>query len=311
MDDNNNNDSYIQIGGSVSGSSITETDEVLDEECQSSVDKSQVSEADGLCDDAVTPEQKDKETLSLVDFGVDDEDNNSHDQSLFSVNSAEARERAIQDGFLAFLTGYVQNDVFARFMEFLTKIWGFLMKKIGRGQSDGDDQDFGAEDLAEELMDIADPGLTNLNSGFNTSMHSVTSSGGGGGGTAPGPPPGVAEMASAAANSAASGAASGAAAGAGAATAGGLGGLAGMAGAVAGAGAATQGGIAMGVAAVTAAVVSTGVTVNNVTMPVAYDSTFVPPVCSEASVKKIGFVELQVQALPPEAIETRKSVLEE
>ncbi|CAB9528678.1 hypothetical protein SEMRO_2289_G322140.1 [Seminavis robusta] len=275
-------------------------------------------EEEALSNDSAPDKQEDSATASHAQQD-DDEDTISHDQSVSSLDSADAREKAIQDGFLAFLTGYIQNDVFSRFMEFLTNIWGFIIKKLGRGNSDGDNQEVGAEDLAEELMDIADPGLTNFNTSFNTSLQSVTGSGGGGGasggggacGVAPGPPPGVAEMASAAANSAASGAASGAAAGAGAATAGGLGGMAGMAGAVAGAGAATQGGIAMGVAAVTATVVSTGVTVNNVTAPVAYDFTFVPPVCSEDSVKKIGFVELQVQALPPEAIETRKLILEE
>ena len=84
-----------------------------------------------------------------------------------------------------------------------------------------------------------------------------------------------------------------------------------MAGAVASAGAATQAGVAVGVAAATAAAVSGGIAVVNTPAPVVYNSTFVPPICSDAAVEKVGYLELSIQGIPPRVLSERKWVLEE
>ncbi|CAB9496707.1 ECF subfamily RNA polymerase sigma-24 subunit [Seminavis robusta] len=132
----------------------------------------------------------------------------------------------------------------------------------------------------------------------------------------PTPPPGVAEMATAAANAAAAAGASAGMVVAGPAAAAG-----GVMGAIGAAGVATQVGVAMSVAAVTATVgvvaasssfnstASTGTATQEAT--VSRLSSFVPPKCSEESDNKVGYVELDIQAIPPDAIGPRKWVMEE
>jgi hypothetical protein len=264
-------------------------------------------------------EEEDEEGL-----GQPGQDNWSLDESDASFDSTMAREAAIRDGFIAFLIGYVQGQVFQKFMGWVNIGWAWFMKKIGRAQDDDDEAGLDAEDLAQEAIEAADPGAMNIvSSGVGGPVPTPPAGGGGGfGGPAPpgappgapgvpiGPPPGVAEMAAAASQSAASAGATGASAGA--ASAGSA--AAGMASAVASAGVAGQVGAAVGVAAVTAAAVSSGLMPTNTTTPmvgpIPYEDNFVPPVCSMDSLLKEGYVELRIGGLPPTVLPDQKYILE-
>ncbi|CAB9496689.1 hypothetical protein SEMRO_8_G006560.1 [Seminavis robusta] len=173
----------------------------------------------------------DHESQQYQDISLNDNDNNSlrkstdHEQDNISdmcsepedsnstFDSAEAREAAIQAGFLAVIISYVQNDVFQKVLAFVSKMCQKLMKKFGKGNDQEDA--LGVEDLAEEAMEEA---ADNANF-MSQSVQAIGAGpggggpggggpgGGGGGGVAPGPPPVVAGMAMAAASSAAAGAA--------------------------------------------------------------------------------------------------------
>ncbi|CAB9499296.1 hypothetical protein SEMRO_57_G033500.1 [Seminavis robusta] len=245
----------------------------------------------------------------------DDGHSDSEDQeSATFCDSDAAKEEAIRDGFLGFLCGYLQNDFFQKAMDWLTKLWEYFTKKIGR--SSGDDGAQGTEDVAGELLDFADAGAQ---SALKQSVQSGGFGGGGGGAPIPMPPPGVAEMAVSAANTASVSTASGAAAaGAAGATAGSIGGMtSAVVSAVTGTAVLSQAGTALGVSvvAITAAAVSTGVTLsqtsNSATAPIpSLIDSFTPPVCSAESVSKIGYVELQIKALPPIVLEEQKDRME-
>lgn len=75
-----------------------------------------------------------------------------------------------------------------------------------------------------------------------------------------------------------------------------------------------QVGVALGVAAITAAAVSSGIAVKpsaaHVTTPTIVEDNFVPPVCSASSLLKEGYVELQIAGLTPDALPDKKLVLE-
>ena len=195
--------------------------------------------------DLVDAELTRKDIAANQDGNKEDDDFSFDSQMESSVDTAAEMEKAIRDGFLGFLWGYISNDVFQKILVYVDKVVQWILRKIKGGDNDDEDGGVGDElldDLVGETADGVSKSIRVLNASGGPGPGG---GGGGGGGGAAGPPPGVAEMASAAANSAASAGASGAAAGAGAA--GGLGGMAGMAGTVAGAGAASQAGVAIGV----------------------------------------------------------------
>jgi hypothetical protein len=234
---------------------------------------------------------KEEEEVEIAPLPGDGDNMSEMDESLASWNSVEAREAAIRDGFIAFMIGYVQGHLFQKFMGWVKLCWGWFLKKIGHGKEGDDDA---GVDLAQEAIEAADPGATNLV----------------GGGMA-GPPPGTADMATSASQSAASAGATGASAAAGAAA----GSAAmGMAAAVASAGVAGQVGAAIGVAAVTAAAISSGLNVatNTTTsgVPALFVDNFVPPICSTDSLLKEGYVELHIAGLAPTVLPDQKQVLE-
>ena len=80
-------------------------------------------------------------------------------ESESSLDSAEARERAIQAGFLGFLYGYFQNMLFQEMMPMIMKYAAPILKFVDKilKKLRGDEDDGGTD----ELMDAADPG------GFN------------------------------------------------------------------------------------------------------------------------------------------------
>jgi hypothetical protein len=273
-----------------------------------------------------------------VEDEEDEGDYSEYSDSESSLDSAEVLERALRRNFLYTAYHYIGCGIFAKLMEpamqYIQPILNFLLKCLKKLQ--GNDDQPGAEDLAQEAMDGANPMQTQFG-GFT------------GGGPAPtgpmptgpmptgpmptapmpgpmpgpiptgpmpvgpiGPPPGVAEMAASAAQSAASASASGAAtASAGAAGAASSSAAAGMAGAVASSGVAGQVGAAVGVAAVAAAAVSTGVSLTGSNDTIPYIDDFIPPVCSSTALLKEGYVEFKIQALPLQALPGRRFDLEE
>lgn len=68
----------------------------------------------------------------------------------------------------------------------------------------------------------------------------------------------------------------------------------------------------MGVAATAAAAVSSGVSLtgqtHNATVP--KYGNFIPPICSSESEHKMGYLELQIQGIPPDALQAKKTSLE-
>jgi hypothetical protein len=270
----------------------------------SNIDLNDESVNEDDVDDKEKEGEEGKEEEEVAPLNGDDCNLSEMDESLASWDSADAREAAIRDGFIAFLISYVQGQFFQKFMGWANMVWAWFLKKIGRGKEEDDGVD--AEDVVQEAVEAVDPGAMNI-------------AGGGFGGPAPtppggvpmGPPPGVAEMAAAASQSAASAGAAGASAGAGAAAGSAA---AGMAAAVASAGIAGQVGAAVGVAAVAAAAISSGLNVPaNVTSPserVPFIDNFVPPICSADSLLKEGYVELHIGGLPPSVLPDQKQALE-
>jgi hypothetical protein len=267
-------------------------------------------ELSNMDDDDDEKEKVDEVALTPCDEGKGSEVGGSE----ASWNSAEAREAAIRDGFIAFLIGYIQSQFFAKLMGWVNVSWVWFKKKIGRGNEEGENAGIDADDLVQEAIEAADPGITNMAGGGIGGPAPTPPNGAPG--VLPGPPPGVAEMAAAASQSAASAGAAGASAGAaaGGAAAGAGSAAAGMVSALASAGVAGQVGAAVGVAAVAAAV-SSGLAVNtNTTQPTVRPAPFIdnfePPACSADSVLKQGYLELQIAGLAPSVLPGNKQILE-
>lgn len=125
-------------------------------------------------------------TIKEAELLLKEEEEEEEDSELYesnsSLNSAEARERAVRDGFLGFLFGYLQNDFFQKLLGYLAMVWEFMKKKV-TGKSDEEEGDE-AVDLAEEVFDAVDP----LGNTINSAGGGPTggSGGGGGGAAAPG-----------------------------------------------------------------------------------------------------------------------------
>jgi len=147
----------------------------------------------------------DDEYSEYVGNEDDDDDDLSSvfSDSCSSMDSAEAREAAIRDGFLAFLYNYLGCALFAKFVgPILTqgeKLVCQLFKKL-KGGGEDDEGGLGdelGEELANEAMQMTGDAVLNpMAQGGGGGF------GGGAGGAAPvptgapvGPPPGVAEMA--------------------------------------------------------------------------------------------------------------------
>lgn len=173
----------------------------MEERDLESVDESTVEDDSGSLVQQQQEDESNKEDdddqISLVDLVernrdvVDANNDNDYDDdfsfetdSCSSIDSAEARERAIRDGFFSFLVGYVSNTVFQKILEWFQS----LLRKLKGNDADAD-EDVGdaGEEIAQDVFEAIDPGFNPMGGG-----------GSGGGGAAPGPPPGVAEMASAA-----------------------------------------------------------------------------------------------------------------
>ena len=70
------------------------------------------------------------------------EDDSEAEESISSVDSAAEREAAIRAGFLGVLFGYIQNDLFQRFLEFIDKVVTWVYRKCCK-KSAQDDEDHG------------------------------------------------------------------------------------------------------------------------------------------------------------------------
>ncbi|CAB9506176.1 expressed unknown protein [Seminavis robusta] len=275
------------------------------------------------------------EDISMNDIAEEEEesqeDAKSHCSSSVVADSVDSedwaheKERAILSGIIFWVI--MQQAMKYGFAAYI-KVSSYLSRCFDKcgGKKNGRDNDDN-QDLVNDLADNND--ITgNTQRPTNAQGNASGSSGGGGGGGGGGMvavPPGVAEMASAAANSAVGSAATGAATvtAASAVTVSGITGT--IAAAIAGASVATQAGVVVGVAAVSAAAVSTGFGVSSSqtgpaatpgNVSIGYDPTsdvFTPPTCADANLaeEKIGFVELNIQALPPQALPQHKHILEE
>jgi hypothetical protein len=179
------------------------------------------------------------------------------------------------------------------------------------------DADVGTGDLPMDATDLNTNPLDVTNS-FSSSGGTSGGAGGAAGGGAAGQAGMVAQMGAMAAQSAASATAAATtaatAAAAAATTAAST-----IAGAIAGAGVAAQAGMAIGAATIATVAVTSGVAftqqqpvptpaptnyTNNIT------DTFIPPVCSIDAEKKVGYVQLQIQGMPVDALPLHQYELE-
>jgi hypothetical protein len=136
---------------------------------------------------------------------AEEEEGSEVPSDSLSWDSADAREAAVRDGFLGWLQDYIKNDLFQKFLDNVMPIFAPVFAIVSKffqkikKMAGQEDDEVGAEDLAEELMDAADPGVANwAQLGQSTNAMGGPIPGGGGGGGAGGMPPGVAEMAASA-----------------------------------------------------------------------------------------------------------------
>ncbi|CAB9515856.1 hypothetical protein SEMRO_742_G195990.1 [Seminavis robusta] len=255
-----------------------------------------------------------------ADFGGGDgayNDNDGDSCSRDSVLSAQARENQLMAGIIiGIIQGKIVN-VFAacfRFMiDSMIAVYKWIIQKCSSSSSSDEE---GVTDLAADLAeDAIDVGYFRAaNNQFASGLGAETTPG-----NTTAMNPGVQatqQMATMAAQSAATATASSATAAAAAAASSSIAST--LAGAVASVGVASQVGVAVGVAAVSIiAVVSTAVSDRmNSEGPTAsttflgLDDTFIPPVCSPNMDIKQGYVELQIQSLPKEALPQHKLKME-